>query len=444
MSRVSTSSAPIHWSKDFAEHLRTVHFSLIGIATGLLLIVFSAKPYDPSVALRQIRQILELKKIWSPEWIMSRGDFGYILFKQPQKQAQALPLRSSNAVTAVTLATRDFVNAKNVDFNLPPGRFFEEGPTPLSQTFPTTLISFHDWWDNMLKGYEVYVPSELCATGEYKSTDLSASPQRSGHLKILDTFRMKEEDKLKPRVDLILRVLLEGVETADPDRFAYEGIDQRRALVYTLPVCAVQTMTVRQKNIGSRFDWDEGVFRVAFSDLAKATTKTDTLELEDVEKLVADDASRGSEVFEAFGMKFPAAQITLWGIIVLLGVQLYFLVYLKQLSGKLGPADAAWDVPWLGMDTSVLARAILFFTVIVLPISAILALSMHAAYARPFRWNRWTGSEVACLSVAFVLSFLMSVYCWKFRPKVQHNRTDNTGPIRADVDDEHEKTRSES
>jgi hypothetical protein len=65
MSRTGILS-PAHWSKDFVEHLRTVHFTLIGVATALILIVLSAKPYDPTVALRQIHQIIELKKLWSP------------------------------------------------------------------------------------------------------------------------------------------------------------------------------------------------------------------------------------------------------------------------------------------------------------------------------------------------------------------------------------------
>lgn len=71
---IAKASAPTHWSKDFVEHLRTVHFTLIGLAIGLIVIVLSAKPYDSVVALRQLHEILELKKLWTVEWLMQRGE----------------------------------------------------------------------------------------------------------------------------------------------------------------------------------------------------------------------------------------------------------------------------------------------------------------------------------------------------------------------------------
>jgi hypothetical protein len=64
--------------------------------------------------------------------------------------------------------------------------------------------------------------------------------------------------------------------------------------------------------------------------------------MEEVRKIIFDEATKGDEIFEAFGMKFPAGQITIWGSIVLLSIQLciflYFL-YLKQLSGRLRSHD---------------------------------------------------------------------------------------------------------
>src|SRR5690348_3337895 len=68
-----TSLGPEHWSKDFVEHLRTVHFGLIGISVALIVIVLSSPQYDPIVSLRQIHQIIELKKRWSPDWVVGHG-----------------------------------------------------------------------------------------------------------------------------------------------------------------------------------------------------------------------------------------------------------------------------------------------------------------------------------------------------------------------------------
>jgi hypothetical protein len=66
-------NSPYHWSKDFVEHLRTVHFTLIIVSTGLLLLLISSKPYNAVTALVQIEEILELKRAWSPLWLAAHG-----------------------------------------------------------------------------------------------------------------------------------------------------------------------------------------------------------------------------------------------------------------------------------------------------------------------------------------------------------------------------------
>jgi hypothetical protein len=139
-----------------------------------------------------------------------------------------------------------------------------------------------------------------------------------------------------------------------------------------------------------------------FPDLARAGHDLEALELDDVEKFISSEAAKGTEVFEAFGMKFPAGQITFWGIAVLLGVQLYFFVYLKQLSGRLGRTDAGWDVPWIGMDTSILARSIFFLTVVLLPCLTMALLGAHAIsqLERPIIWKGWPVAEALGVAAA--------------------------------------------
>lgn len=55
------STSPAHWSKDFVEHLRTVHFALIAVSAGLILLVLSSKEYNAVSALVQVEEITELK-----------------------------------------------------------------------------------------------------------------------------------------------------------------------------------------------------------------------------------------------------------------------------------------------------------------------------------------------------------------------------------------------
>jgi len=60
-------------------------------------------------------------------------------------------------------------------------------------------------------------------------------------------------------------------------------------------------------------NWHPGSFTISFPDLDLSAHDVETLELEDIEKIIAGEAKKGSEVFEVFGIKFPAGQVRVGG-----------------------------------------------------------------------------------------------------------------------------------
>jgi hypothetical protein len=184
---------------------------------------------------------------------------------------------------------------------------------------------------------------------------------------------------------------------------------------------------VSQGTIGSAFrNIRRGRFEESFADLSFAASDYADLPLEDIKDFLHDDAAKGQEVFEAFGMKFPAGKVTVWGFILILGVQLYFFVYLRQLSGKLRADDAGWDVPWVGMDTSALSRAMLVSTLVFLPPTAMALLGSQAFVVwrkTPLPldgWHRWSlGSEPYAFALGLIASFFLGVFSWRYRPRVK-------------------------
>lgn len=58
--RSAPQSSPEHWSKDFVEHLRTVHFALLSVSAGLILLL-SSKHYDAKVASSQMSEIIQMR-----------------------------------------------------------------------------------------------------------------------------------------------------------------------------------------------------------------------------------------------------------------------------------------------------------------------------------------------------------------------------------------------
>ena len=62
--RPKPQSSPQHWSKDFVEHLRTVHFALVTVSVGLILLM-SSKSYDPKIAASEMSAVLEISNLSS-------------------------------------------------------------------------------------------------------------------------------------------------------------------------------------------------------------------------------------------------------------------------------------------------------------------------------------------------------------------------------------------
>jgi hypothetical protein len=423
------SSPPAHWSKDFVEHLRTVHFTLIGVATTLILIVLSAKPYNPIVALRQIRQILELKKMWSPDQIRTVGTttsehrvtsgYGSDLMGMGEKN---VPVDSEVIDLRIGEEGRVFYRkvmwqehprrSTVVQFSIPVswlkyGKEADWSP----EEFPRTPSDFRRWWEHLTHGYRIILPTMISVSDGYISDGAS---RKIGRILKGDPNKAKPGN-LAPRETIELD---SGIDQKY-DMPVYAGWTSDNSIV-SFPIGEYLQVAVTQQTLCKYFEnWKTGAFDTAFADLAHATHDLEVLQFEDLEKIISEEAAKGSEVFEAFGMKFPAGQISLWGIVTLLGVQLYFFVYLKQLSGTLRPNDPGWDVPWLGMNTSFLARVVFFVSTVLLPLFALSALAARGIFqlTRPIQWDRWTVAKTAILVGVLIPASVLALL-WKNRPKL--------------------------
>jgi hypothetical protein len=444
--------SPSHWSKDFVEHLRTVHFTLISVAIGLILIVVSAKPYNAAMALREIHQIIELKKMWSINWLFWKGTRKEIPVSEDNLGSEAAPAPQtlaglgepsdwdiSNLPTPIV--PEDYPRGVDVKSDLSvfqhnsfTGRLSRVGskrqetisfwierpwlqehthPDWSPETFPDTLLDFQEWW-NVLQThpYRAVIPSSL-----YIAEGSCGNPSHNS-----DVSALEIQNSVMPN-----SIALTAQEAGKT--LIYTAEDTSLGLCF-FPIRRFMYVEVSQQMLASQFNnWKTESFDDSFADLARAGHDLETLELDDVEKFVSTEAAKGSEVFEAFGMKFPAGQINFWGLVVLLGVQLYFFVYLKELSGKLVQTDAGWDVPWIGMDTSLLAQTIFFLTVVLLPSVATILLGRHAIslLGKPIVWRSWSVAETCGVVAAIVPALVLGILSWKYRPNIQEG--DNSSGV---------------
>jgi hypothetical protein len=183
------SQAPAHWSKDFAEHLRTVHFALVAVSAGLLVLIFSSKSYNPAIAIRELEEIIEFQNLWSPEWLREN-------FKEVRQQESletnlsldiearspeyrhdnlvCLPLKTEAQAREVLATSHRLDKTSSYIFVLPETEWFsvrnatsEDGGVPPDLgKVPKTLADFGKWWNSLLKSREIGFPISIDPVGK--------------------------------------------------------------------------------------------------------------------------------------------------------------------------------------------------------------------------------------------------------------------------------------
>jgi len=444
---VPNSQAPAHWSKDFVEHLRLVHLTLVAVSVGIVIIVMSAIPYKPAVAVRELHQILELKKLWSVEWILDHSDHEFIPYDDKGGNSNTLESHSvfflSNASAleaSVAWPSKqlDYVGGELFDF--PKDNWVVEDPvhekvTPTS--FPTMLGEFEQWWNELNQPLEIYFPCAVIADTSFPKDD--TRPVGGIHVEDFTFDRTKALPK-NPLGHLRIQHSLNSDFTLNMNSYSYSLLLIRPGhptTAYDASILITRTERTRldQKNLGTFFgNWKPGEFKHSFSDLKQAAQDFDSLELEDVEKILDAEAAKGVEVVEVLGIKIPVGQITIWGTVVILGVQIYLCLFLKQLNGKLRPDDAGWDVPWIGMNQTNLARSVLFLTLSLLPCVALALLGGRAILqmttdyrdqAQHFwqvpallKYNHPVLGKIAVILIAIGSASALAALSWKYRPQI--------------------------
>jgi hypothetical protein len=84
-------------------------------------------------------------------------------------------------------------------------------------------------------------------------------------------------------------------------------------------------------------------FESCFPDLFKAAQSAGNLKVTDLKNYLLQQIEKGDSVFDAFGLKIPLDQLTFWGIVVVLSVQLYFFLHVREFHAKIKASDSGWD-----------------------------------------------------------------------------------------------------
>jgi hypothetical protein len=407
-------------------------------AVTLIVVAVTTKPYSTAVAARELRQIQDLRTNWSQKFIYDKLNRQH--FSSPPFLNLGISLfdpNPNNARKTVYLRIERDDTIYEASFDESVCDYGSLGHTDIP-TPPETVTRFGAWWDNLGRGVcYFYFPNRIRTPAVnrlgVKHTDIellpSASPKAppnasTQELKQLSTCCLRRPVEMFSSFD-------GGTNTLQYLSSIHESFG---TVAVVLPVAEFERSEVSLNSVSSYMGIRPGRFDESFRDLEEVVKANGVESLAALQDILSKVAVSDSPVFEAFGIKFPADVATIGGTIVLLGVQLYFFIYLRKLSGTLKEDDDGWNVPWIGMDASPVARASSWTTIVFLPIASLLVLGTASAirltrgywgfpngkfHLAPVSGFHWTVDvKLVAMIVAIILSAYLGSICWEYRPQM--------------------------
>jgi hypothetical protein len=107
----------------------------------------------------------------------------------------------------------------------------------------------------------------------------------------------------------------------------------------------------------------------------------------------------------AFGLKFPAEATGWGGFLLLISIQVYFWIHLREKSPLLTPTDPGLEVAWVGIYQSWAAQLVVFVTVVAWPAVGFLALTLRTTFSKHVS-TQWLAIRVSSVLLLIATSVL--------------------------------------
>jgi len=331
-------------TKDFAEHLRSVHFTLGIVCLGLIVIATQPTRPELRTAYDQARDITEVAGHLSP-FRTSLFETDAVTQVDEFKKTQSPAFGSLDSLPNPPKALEINGNRYNVVFNgrnwgflwvSPPlNTMLEAGVVDGAQlevSSPKNLADFRLLWDGA---------TDVMAWGGGELSSYACVRKGSSFGGISETWLKWNTIAPSPKyktLALSLGALHFSDEVAVPQplrghlRHAFvseEGMPQIVIPTVTeIPVAIVdgQALLIR----ADQGRWHHGYYVRAFEELYAVTHDYESVDLKTIERIVGSELERSKDVFQAFGVTFPVETTASWGVLLVLAVQVYFLFHLVE------------------------------------------------------------------------------------------------------------------
>lgn len=405
-----------HWSTDFVEHVRTVHFSLVAACFGLLVLV-QTKPKDLITAREQLQSIQRVICKWDDHWVDSLIESDTEHRMQPPEQNSF----KSHFIQVSTQGQERFYALYPYQFDQRAQQRWRAryGNTQTDvagiaykawlQAPPKTLEDFRERWDQVSAGLpllrvDTFVLQQGIIVSEQRPWKWELIPIRDAPCPNQRCFTATLR-QLSPEQQEQSMVSAAAKQTAD---FAYTDRFSDRQLV--IPVRASPLFVkpqdmffLQSKPENSSY----GSFSEVFGALDEVTTGRQKTLLADLDMQLKDElALAKSESLQVFGITIPAAIAAFWGTLTILALQIYLWVHLYELAPKLKPRDPGSNIAWIGLYQSQRARLLFKVSSIFFPVLTIAFVAWKTEFRLLLR------SRLSESLIAFLLQ--TNLYFWFF------------------------------
>jgi hypothetical protein len=361
-----------HWSADFVQHIRTVHFSLVAVCVALIGAVVSVKPKEITAAMTQLSEIRSAVDHWGEE--VKIAVLGGIA-------------RHTVDGKRIVVKGKPVMLSKDAAFSGEPGI---PSRKPLLQKLeesfetPTSLPAFCNTWDTLNNVPKLIIPDPsqvVKAVLTVNNGSASIAQYESGDDTTSDTVLISQLAAADQGA--ISRLHLATLDPA-ATKYAYSwdvGVDH-----IIVPVAASEWQIDGQGavNRAAHKAWKTGACGETFQALIRQTSDSTDQSFGGLAAYLAQAAAKEkTDSYTVFGMEFPVESASRWGILLIVGILLYLWIHLNEVSSRIKHDDPGWDVAWIGVYRSLPARSLFIFLTVVLPLVTIFILSNALITADP-------------------------------------------------------------
>jgi hypothetical protein len=394
--------------KDLVDQLRTIHFTLLVVCLGAVVVVLSPGPLSVSKAVEELNQTIAIQKNWQTDWIKQTA----LKVAMSHGECSNRPMPDGTSVHLGSEHFRAVINRKwDVQFPSTPGLTQKSKIADLpTLRAPDTLADFKQIWDSsgslicpaddLNPRWHDLVRSWDSKTNTYVNGNRSweiAIEQGATSATSTKTFDWIRDFPEENGDDLGLTTAL--LETT-PEQY-------RWVLPIENPRISVRPFFVRTEIIANnpQYVLRNVDFGAAFPELSRATSGITDLSLDHLQKLFQNQESAAKENFEAFGLKFPAEATKRWAVFLIIVIQLYFWVHFREYI-RIGQPECG--TAWIGIYKQWPARALSLITLIVVPV----AVTAFLSYQKDgIKTNHWLQAVAIALSVA--IAFPTAYLFWR-------------------------------